>query len=260
MVESEKKSFFSFIKKKLSFLKWLDPFHYVDLFIMPYVKKITKSESVELIVNVFFAALFAFTFYTILSILFGVTNPLVIVYSASMEPVLYRGDIIGLTKPVSEMDFGPEVILDRSIKNVPIEKYASGNFKDGQFQSILFENGKEVSYQKNSRIVVYIAYPSGIPIIHRSFARIKANDGVFLLTKGDNVLTNTTFDQDCGEIDLINPTSESCLSFYAIPLEEIQGVAFFNIPKLGCVKIWLVDNLISLITTGNLPKDYRGYC
>ena len=85
---------------------------------MPQVKKITKNEFVELLVNLVFAAIFAYAFYSLLALLFGVATPLVIVYSASMEPNLYRGDIIGLTKSVNSMDFGEEIILDKSIKNI----------------------------------------------------------------------------------------------------------------------------------------------
>ncbi len=254
-------NFFSNIKKRLSFLKWLDPFHYVDLFIMPQVKKITKNEFVELIVNVFFAALFAYIFYSILALLFGVASPLVIVYSASMEPNLYRGDIIGLTKTTGSMDFGEEIILDKSIKNIAASDYVSAKFIDGNFYALIFSNGKEVLYNKDSRTIVYNSFPTNIPIIHRAIVKIKANDGDFVLTKGDNALTNITFDQDCGKVNPLIPASEkNCITFYAIPIEEIQGVAFFNIPKLGCVKLWLVDDLLSIIYTGSLPKDFRGIC
>lgn len=254
-------NFFSNIKKRLSFLKWLDPFHYVDLFIMPQVKKITKNEFVELIVNVFFAALFAYIFYSILALLFGVASPLVIVYSASMEPNLYRGDIIGLTKTTGSMDFGEEIILDKSIKNIAASDYVSAKFIDGNFYALIFSNGKEVLYNKDSRTIVYNSFPTNIPIIHRAIVKIKANDGDFVLTKGDNVSTNITFDQDCGKVNPLIPASEkNCITFYAIPIEEIQGVAFFNIPKLGCVKLWLVDDLLSIIYTGSLPKDFRGIC
>lgn len=259
--KNNSKSFFSKVKQKFSFLKWLDPFHYVDLFIMPQVKKITKNEFVELIVNVLFAAIFAYLFYTLLAILFGVTSPLVIVYSASMEPELCRGDIIALTKATNQMDFGEEIILDKSIKNIAVNEYASAKFVDGNFYSLIFYNGKEILYQNNSRTIVYNSFPTRIPIIHRAITKIKANDGEFILTKGDNVLTNITFDQDCGKINPQLPASEkNCITFYAIPVEEIEGVAFFNIPKLGCVKLWLVDNLFSIIYTGSLPKDFRGVC
>ncbi|NMA44263.1 MAG: hypothetical protein GX950_00410 [Candidatus Diapherotrites archaeon] len=271
------KDFFSSIKKKLSFLKWIDPFHYVDLFIMPQVKKITKNEFVELLVNLVFAAIFAYAFYSLLALLFGVATPLVIVYSASMEPNLYRGDIIGLTKSVNSMDFGEEIILDKSIKNIPASEYVFAKFVDGNFHSIVFSNGKEILYNQNSRTIVYTSFPTKIPIIHRSIVKIKANDGDFVLTKGDNTLTNITFDQDCGKVNPLIPASEkNCITFYAIPVNEIDGVAFFNIPKLGCVKLWLVDDLgyfVSGLLYGRevldprkennnwpLPKDFRGVC
>jgi len=252
-------SFFSKIKSNFFFLKWVDPFTYVDLFIMPHVKKITNNEFVELLVNVFFAGLFAFLFYSFLAFLFGVNTPLVIVYSASMEPDLYRGDIIGLYKSQVSDDYGPTIFLDQKIKGVAVNNYASAEYLGGEFFALSFSNGEKVLYQKDSRTIVYPSYPVGIPIIHRAIARIKALDGEFVLTKGDNQITNPTYDQDCGRI-VNNISEKNCITFYAIPVEEIQGVAFFNIPKFGCVKLWLVDDLLHLILKGSLPSDFRGFC
>ncbi len=257
---SEKKGFIKSLKEKFSFLRWLDPFTYVDLFVMPRVKKITKSEFVENIVNVFFAALFAFLFYTILGILFGSSTPLVIVYSASMEPELYRGDVIGLSSANEKMNFGPEVVLNQNINNVPTYLFAEPVYSSsGDLLKIVFSNGQDIFPEKSSRIIVYSSFPAGIPIIHRTIAHIKASDGEFVLTKGDNVVTNSTFDADCGKI-INGRTEKSCITLFAIPVKQIQGVAFFNIPKVGCAKLWLVDDLLSLVSTGKLPSDFRGIC
>jgi signal peptidase I len=118
-------------------------------------------------------------------VLFGVASPLVIVYSASMEPNLYRGDIIGLTKQNNEMIFGEEVILDKSIKNILVENYVTPKFVDGNYSSLVFFNGQEVNYSVNSRIVVYNSFPTNIPIIHRAIVKIKAKDGEFIGTIGE---------------------------------------------------------------------------
>ena len=48
------KNFLSSFKKKFSFLSFLDPFTYVDLWVMPFVKKKTnESKLAEFLVNLF---------------------------------------------------------------------------------------------------------------------------------------------------------------------------------------------------------------
>jgi signal peptidase I len=264
-----KESVFSKFKKSIndsplgvviSKLKWLDPFTYVDLFIMPKVKAVTDSELVETGVNIIFAGLFALIVYLLLGALFGTAQPLVIVYSASMEPVMYRGDVMALTKANSEMDFGGEVTINQNLKNMPINNFLTAEYENNNLSKLVFEN-KEIIPNQNGSIIVYNSYPQGLPIIHRSIVKIKALDGEFVLTKGDNALTNYTYDQDCGKIDqLRNTSTKNCVSFYAVPIEKIEGVAFFGIPKIGCIKLWLFDDLISIIGNGSLPRDFRGIC
>ncbi|MBT4596721.1 MAG: hypothetical protein HOC95_01970, partial [Candidatus Diapherotrites archaeon] len=65
-IPSKKKSDSKSVKEKLAFLSWLDPFTYVDNYVMPHVKKKTDSKIVEGIINIFFAAIFAFIVYTLL--------------------------------------------------------------------------------------------------------------------------------------------------------------------------------------------------
>ncbi|MGI6589054.1 MAG: hypothetical protein ACOX1V_00100 [Candidatus Iainarchaeum sp.] len=274
--DSSLKKFLSSTKKKLSFLSFLDPFTYVDLWVMPFVKeKTNNSRSAEVLVNLLFAFIFAFLAYFLLGVLFGSSSPLVIVYSASMEPSFFRGDIMALGA-VRESDyFGPEVILPSSIsvKNSPVKNYATAFYSDSSNQvleKIVFPMDtnfvKEVYHDKNGVVVVYPAYnPNSsihnIPIIHRSIAKIVSKDGNFILTKGDNSLTNPTFDEDCGLINTeLELPQKNCITLYAVPIESIQGKAFFRVPALGCVKIWVVDNLASLLFTGKLPRDYRGLC
>jgi signal peptidase I len=264
------------IKSKLSFLSWLDPFTYVDLFVMPHVKRATnRSSTAEFVVNILFAFLFAFLAYSILGFLFGTSSPLVIVYSASMEPTFFRGDVMALGS-VNQNDYlGPEIILPSSIelKNNPTINFATPLYSDSatlSLEKIIFScDGnclKEIVPDKNGIVVVYPAfnpnfYTDGIPIIHRSVAKLIASDGNFILTKGDNSLTNPTFDEDCGRINTeLNIPQKGCISLYAIPTSSIQGKAFFRIPFVGCFKLWLVDDLSSLVFNGRLPSDFKGIC
>lgn len=252
------KKSFSEIKKKL---EWLDPFHYVDLFAMPVVKKYTDSQFVEGVVNLFFAGMFATMVYFGLSLLFGSSTPLVIVYSESMEPAFFRGDIMGLTGANVDSSSIQEIVLNRKISGVPVSEYTMPNYDGVNLKSIIFENGEEIFLGGGSKgdVIVYTSYPQNIPIIHRTIIKINAEDGTFFLTKGDNQKTNPTYDQDCGKILLNNP-EKSCITFFAVKPEEIQGKAFFRIPMVGCLKLWLVDDLLSIMTTGKLPPNFNGFC
>ena len=245
----------------LRYLKWLDPFTYVDIFVMPRVKKVTNSGAIEMGVNVVFAFLFAAAVYFVLGLLFGSTTPLVIVYSASMENTFFRGDVMGLSSLNTGAFFGPEVFLDQEIKGVPTYNFLTPKYLNGKLDSLVFSNGVEIKYETKGEVIVYPAYPSGLPIIHRTVAKINAKDGVFFITKGDNSITNPTFDQDCGGIDELRmATQKPCITFYAVPISSVQGVAFFTIPKAGCIKLWLLDDLSSLIGAGHLPSDFKGIC
>ncbi|MFA6268978.1 MAG: hypothetical protein WCW13_06820 [archaeon] len=258
------------LSQYFSFLKWFDPFTYVDMFVMPQVKKINNSEVLEFIVNVLFALIFAWAIYTILGILFNNSTPLVIVYSASMENTFFRGDVMGLTKAVDADNFGEVVFLNRNIKSVPTIEFVSPIYSETKLSGFLFKNSisstNEVSLTKSGSVIVYPAFnPSssdnGKPIIHRAVVKLVALDGNFVLTKGDNSITNSTFDQDCGVINQNFSFSEKpCITLYATPVSEVAGKAFFRIPLVGCVKLWLIDDFLSVITTGKLPRDFKGIC
>src|SRR3989344_1625461 len=103
-------------------LKWLDPFTYVDLYLMPMVNP-KGDKLVENIVYVVSALVFAFVIYNfVLAGILGTASPLVIVYSGSMEPVLYRGDVVVLT---GSKDFAVrEAIVDFPVGGKPISGYA----------------------------------------------------------------------------------------------------------------------------------------
>ncbi len=247
-------------KERFSFLKWLDPFTYVDIFVIPHVKKVTKSETVEFLVNAVFAFVFAWIIYTALGLIFGSSSPLVIVYSASMEPSFFRGDVMALSRANPSDFFGPEVSLPFPVKGRGVYEYLQPSYESGVLSSIYFSDANvSITPGISGNVVVYTSYPHGLPIIHRSIALIHASDGDFLLTKGDNSVTNYTFDQDCGS--LVNGSaSRPCVTLYAVPLSEVVGKTFFSIPKIGCVKLWLLDDFTSVLATGSLPRDFKGIC
>ncbi|MFA5125517.1 MAG: hypothetical protein WC462_00760 [archaeon] len=275
----KKSSFFSRVKEKIVFLKWLDPFTYVDLFVMPQVKKVTNSSFVELLVNVFFALLFAIIIYSFFGFLFGSSTPFVIVYSASMENTFFRGDVMALSNATNTDYYGPVVSLNKSLNKVPTIEFVSPSY-DSEGRLVSFVIGdKNILYEKTASIVIYSAYnptspDNSKPIIHRAIAKIIALDGNYILTKGDNdqskifskdyniwIYSNPTFDQDCGKVSLEYESSQkNCITLYAIPVDELQGKVFFRIPFVGCAKLWLFEDLFSLLVSGKLPSDFRNFC
>lgn len=260
------KSILSGVRSRFAFLKWIDPFTYVDLFVIPQVKKVSDSELLEFVVNVVFAFIFAAAIYAILGALLQTSTPLVIVYSASMEQTFFRGDVMTLAKVNPTDNFGEVVSLDRNIRNTAVADFASVQYNGNQLSSITFFNSdstiaKEVPLKTEGSVVVYTAYPSGLPIIHRAIILIHALDGDFILTKGDNMQTNKTFDEDCGKITTGSVFSQkSCITLYPVPVDELAGKTVFMIPKVGCVKLWLVDDFSSIISRGHLPSDFKGIC
>ncbi len=239
-------------------LKWLDPFFYVDKYLMPVVNPNGDSNR-EFIVHLVSAFVFAWLFLLFLGLVFQTDMPISVVMSASMEPVLNRGDIIFLWG-------GGEI----NSLEVSIEKYIKGkSFSEiGEIEYEIVDNvlraktinleGKKIELETSGDIVVYWSELQKKSIIHRTVLGIQALDGKYYLTKGDS-LKNPTIDQDCGVI-INGLPKKACITLYPVSENEIQGKVFFVVPYLGCAKIWLTDNLFYLLLKGRLPSDFNGLC
>lgn len=259
-------------------LKWADPFTYVDKFVMPRVNP-NGNKAIEWIVYIFFAFVFALLIFSFLGFVFGTGSPLVIVVSGSMEPTLHRGDVM-LIQGVSPENINAETIsLNENISGKPVNDYAEIDYKN---ERIIFTNGESIPLNKEGDIIVFYSNINNIQVIHRVVAKINAEDGYFLLTKGDNDSTNRKIDQDCGQIfgeqlnnsQLYNsgkawfrinersclcartPNSfqdiasaciacneQTCNYLYAIPAESIDGKTIGGLPYIGYVKLFLFDDL-----------------
>ena len=268
-------------------LKWLDPFTYVDLFILPRVKKLNKSmqlivflisflilsflvlsvfgytpvllfsvfllfaylfffekeEYVVLAIYILFAFIFAFVlYYFILSFLLGTNSPLVIVFSGSMEPVLYRGDVVVLTAANTLML--KEAVVDFPVKNKLLSDYALiGSRKNslGVMRNASIKIGeKEFEFDEEGPIVVYHSDLQKRDIIHRGVLKIVAPDGNFVITLGDN---NTRVDQDCKG----TPSSFTCINSVPVSESMFTGKYLFHIPFIGHIKLLFFDDLPRLI-------------
>jgi len=237
-------------------LKWLDPFTYVDLYVMPRVNP-KENEILSWVVYLISAFIFAWVIYTVLGLVLGTSSPMMIVVSSSMEPLYHRGDVIILQGTGPEGIEAEELVLDKaSLAGTPFSDFASPIYSPskGTIEEIEFNSGQKIPVTKDGTIVVYTSSHLSEPIVHRSVAKIRAGDGWYLLTKGDSV-NNQTIDQDCGNV-IGGIPEKNCIELYPIPVEELQGKSVLWVPFLGCVKLWLLDDLGSLIRTGQLPKEF----
>ncbi|MFH1224534.1 MAG: hypothetical protein V1676_01895 [Candidatus Diapherotrites archaeon] len=245
-------------------LKWLDPFTYVDLFVMPRLNP-KDNEYLGWAIYIFFAFVFALAFYTLLGLALNTNSPLMIVVSASMEPVLYRGDVVLLQGVPPQSLNAPLVELDaQTLRNTALIDFAQIGYElgdDGVLRSKIldFGNGKKTEITTNGDIVVYFSELRNEPIIHRAVAKLHAKDGYYIITKGDNYTKNTTVDQDCGKVFSGMP-SKPCINLYPQPAEKLDGRMILKIPFLGCAKLWLMDDLATLLTQGKLPANFGGVC
>jgi len=238
-------------------LKWIDPFTYVDLYLMPKVNP-KENEAVSWIVYLVSAFFFAWVIYTGLGLILGTQSPMMIVVSGSMEPLYHRGDIIILQGVSAEGISGPIVELDEpSLEGKELATFAEPVYKANSkdIEAIAFKNGPTIPVTLDGSIVVYWSEHLQEPIVHRVVVKLKAGNNWYLLTKGDSK-QNNTLDQDCGFIINGRP-SQDCIELYPIKIEKLQGKALFHLPFLGCAKLWILDDLGGILTKGGLPPEFE---
>jgi signal peptidase I len=149
-------------------------------------------------------------FMVLSKLVFGLWTPMVAVESGSMEPHMQIGDIIFMKS------------IDRT--NV-----------------ITNEEGKNSSYksfEEYGNVILYHPYGhEGLtPIIHRAMYRVETGEPMWeggppapysgYITKGDNVVTNSHYDQE-GQISYLMPVKD----------EWIIGTAQYRIPYLGYIRL-----------------------
>lgn len=150
-------------------------------------------------------------FVSFFQIVFGMWAPMVAIESGSMEPHMNIGDIVFIES------------MDRAqiITNQP-------------------DNGNYSSFEDSGDVILYWPYgkKDATPIIHRAMYYVEKGDPMWTggpsapfrgyITKGDNPVTNTHFDQQ-GDIS------------YHIPIKDewIIGVARYRIPYVGYLRLLL---------------------
>lgn len=225
------------IKELREKLKWLDPFTYVDLYLMPKINP-DNNKTIETVVYIVSAFVFAFVLYNfVLSFLLGTEVPLVIVYSGSMEPNLYRGDVVVLSG-VDDLELN-KVDLNESIKGKSLNEIADIAYRSTSMgllrPAALVIDGKNYFLDDDGPIVVYNSSLRNQDIIHRAVFLFSADDGNFVVTMGDNLLTNNRIDQDC--------LNGNCISMHPIQVSDLKGKYVIHIPLVGYVKLLLFDDL-----------------
>ncbi|MEM4663054.1 MAG: hypothetical protein QXM75_03460 [Candidatus Diapherotrites archaeon] len=254
------------IKKLQEKLKWIDPFTYTDMLLEKIGQKDNKLVAWPLEVLVAFVT--AWLIYFLLGLALNTKSPAVVVMSGSMIPTFYRGDIMVLQGVSYESLVVPEVILNENIAGRKLSDYAvtycsvnsiadlvecrvllqnpKVKITNVQTKKVCFKSiAKCVDINKEGDIVVYYSDTLHEPIIHRAVVKIRAKDGNFVLTKGDNNATNFFLDQDAG------------IASSAVPVERLDGKAIFMIPYLGYVKLFLMDDLPCILASYIRYGDYK---
>jgi len=259
-------------------LKWLDPFTYVDLALEKYwpARQGKRTEAQEIGYNLIYlvsAFVFAFLIYQAFSVGLQTKSPIVIVVSESMEPNLYRGDVVFIQGVSAQNLKAQEINYPGKLSKKIFSEFGDVNYQTSAVSKSGFEisqiqvSNSKIAPNTEGDIALYYSSFTGEQIIHRAILKIKASDGTFLLTKGDNEITNWSFDQDCGKVfqkqiagtDLTQTALEKpCITLYPLKVSEIDGREAFRIPLIGCVKVWAFDDLPSLLFKGRMPDNYRG--
>jgi len=232
-------------------LKWFDPFTYVDMLLDKYNP--SRNQLIDIPVYFISAFIFALIIYTVLGLLLGTQTPMVIVVSQSMEPTMYRGDVIVLTGVTAANVNAPAVNIPNSLDREGLSSFATADYPS---KTLDFFNDKSIVYSQigDGDIIVYQSSLSPEAIIHRAIAKVHAEDGSYIITKGDN---NSRIDQDCGRVIAGNP-SYACISLYPVTDGEIDGKHLFRIPLIGYVKLLLFDDLPALLSGKPIPSLNQG--
>ena len=245
-------------------LKYLDPDFYIDLITNRVHKKSkeVKWKIFDLGISLLIYLIYAYLIYFVIGIILQTSTPIVIVTSDSMEPMIYRGDIIFIQGVSADALNSPRVDMTQSVDQKYVREFATLEYENdgtcsikvsstgGKYidcptlESFTIMNGvsspTKVNITEDKEIVVYTDDVSGEDIIHRAQVKMYAPDGVYLITKGDNKNTNPTIDQDCNFYNILGESKLLCsLNPYPISMDKIRGKYLFKIPYLGYLKLWL---------------------
>lgn len=228
------------------YLKYLDPYTYMDMFLLKKFgeAKTLKTKIIYWIFYLLYSLLLAFLIYKGAGLILGTSLPFATVVSGSMEPSFYRGDIVILSG-AKNLE-GQVVKINDNLTYKDLSEFAKMVYSNdsGYLEVVSLEiNGKtylvDDAIKNNYDVVVYNSNLNQRDIIHRIILILEANDGTFVITKGDNKNTNKLIDQDC-DIDLITQTiNKPCLNAYPVNVDRLVGKKIGKIPYIGYLKLFI---------------------
>ncbi len=285
---SRLKSVFSFLSPVFSALmfvrsrlKYFDPFYYAECLIARVLgEKMGSSKffvALEWIAYAVTGILSAYVLLFLAGVLLGTDLPGVIVLSASMEPVMYRGDVVvlqgtdfdSLSAPLVELD--SEKMFFSVVRECTTKNIAQGYlFSCHPTDIVFFETEKRdkvtgsVPVTTEGDVVVFDSQiNSSIPVIHRAVVKVRAGEKELVITKGDNnsyldlfpifqkpvcaERLDVTFDADtkwfsakAGDVCVNGgegPVSQRPGIAYPTDFSVIHGKSVFHIPYVGWFKL-----------------------
>ncbi len=232
----------------------------------------TKKASAEIIYSV----CFAIVAWTLLTVFLNTQTPINVVTSCSMLPNLQRGDLLILRgTQVNTQEITVNYTYNKFLsKMIPIPEPCQIKNDQGKIRSdfcinsFQFNNTK-YNFTKTGDIVVYaptVQIPQlqqalqGIGlIVHRAVLKVKATDGTFIITKGDNNPTpdqiGLTDETNAAAVQNIKNTQIYCftitqgtaggkvctISPWINPIQEdkLLGKSVLDIPVIGYIKLLL---------------------
>ncbi len=201
---------------------------------MGFLRKVWKfiwedDSALSWIVNVILAfVIVKFLIYPGLGLVLHTTHPVVAVVSESMQHILYKGEVCGVTP----QDYSAD--LDDYWKNcgayydkigITKEMFNEFRFKNGFNKGdIMVLKGIKIENVEVGDIIVFDGRGSRDPIIHRVIKVYEVDGKKYVQTKGDR-----------------NSDSSPLLGEDKIGQEKLVGIAVARIPLLGWVKIGFVE-------------------
>ncbi len=166
-----------------------------------------------------------FLVYPGFALLFGTQYPIVAVVSGSMD---HHGDFnnwwLSNTADCGKLGLCSQAKF-YSMFNISKEDFLRFPLHNGFSRGdIIFLKHKDPSSIQKGDIIVFRVPGLSDPVIHRVIKKWVENGTYHFQTKGDHNPTSLLIELDTSE-------------------EDIVGVAFFRIPKLGYLKIWFADLL-----------------
>jgi len=181
--------------------------------------------------DIIFGVLVALLLYALLGLALHTPRPIVVVASSSMEPLLHPGDVV-LVRGVGEKEINVPTVYVEGVPRTPQEAGIEFVRKGVRLVGFRVE-GNFIPLQRGP-VIVYFNRLKGVDIIHRAVLKIKSGGRTLYITKGDNPSTNPSADQDC---------YVGCIYPYLVPQEDVLGVPFFVIPRIGLIKLWFLQLL-----------------